>query len=439
MGLSRGTIIAYCFGFLNPLPYVSEGSMSLKQVRNTHSRRISIVASPVTVYPGGLAETTVHVGGHGVRVLISATPQYSCIQVLGITPVTGVAPLEVKVVVAASDSAKPGMYWVDVIAIDPGRGKALASARIPVFVLGSQALVAITRSIDELRRLYREKGIQYTIVRALSKIGAGLRFSDIKCLYELIAGRRVSNGSVGDLLRRLLKKGIVKHVGDRYYLIVDPDTAETLIDLKRARNGLRGVRVSLSRGLGKVYYEQGSHDITQPVERALKIVKKLVEEDYSMAVDLVAHVLVGVRRTGMWILWFEDYFIYCESKTNFLHYFRSPKLSSILRDVGLEPGLMLEHEQHLSEDYILELYGSYANARRIHYLLKQLGWFIYGEPLLLELSKDHVLVVDLTTDRILFKQGDSKTSEKQRAIIYPGEHIDEDNEETYFYRPSGLY
>jgi hypothetical protein len=185
-----------------------------------------------------------------------------------------------------------------------------------------------------------------------------------------------------------LKKGILKRVGSCYHLAVDPKSAETIMDLKRANNALKGARAYLNRNPSKVHYEQGtSREVPQPVEKALKIVEKLVKEDYWVAVDFVAHVLVGIRKTGTWVLWFEDYFIYHENKTNFFHYFHSPKLSDVLRELGLKPGVMMEHKNHPSEKYIIELYGSYPNARRIHYLMKELGWFMYGEPLLLELSK----------------------------------------------------
>jgi len=212
------------------------------------------------------------------------------------------------------------------------------------------------------------------------------------------------------------------------------------MDLKRARNGLKGAHAYLNQNSSRVFYKHStSCDIPQPVEKVLKVVEKLVREDYWMAVDFIAHVLVGVRKTGVWVLWFKDYFIYCENKTNFFHYFRSPRLSDILRELGLKPGLMIEHRHHHSEKHILELYGSYANARRIHYLLKQLGWFVYGEPLLLELSESYLLIKGLTSGETLFKQCASDSVDKFRAIVYPGEHVDEDNEETYFYRPSRLY
>ena len=357
--------------------------MQVKQIRSAHGveKLVSVVARPVTVYPGGSAESIVYIDGRGVRVFLSATSSDSCIQVLDVAPVTGVIPLQARVVIAVSATAKPGVYSVDVTITDTRQGKAIASVKIPVYVLGSQALTGIVSDIEKLRELYKEKGIQYAVIQALSRVSTGLRFSDIKFLYELIEERRVSNGSVGDLLKRLLKKGILKHVRGFYYLVVDLRCARSVMDLKRARNGLKGAHAYLNRNPGKVHYEQGtSREVPQPVEKALKIVEKLVKEDYWVAVDFVAHVLVGIRKTGTWVLWFEDYFIYHENKTNFFHYFRSPELSDVLRELGLKPGVMIEHKNHSSEKYVIELYGSYANARRIHYLMKELGWFMYGEP-----------------------------------------------------------
>ena len=417
--------------------------MQVKQIRSAHGveKLVSVVARPVTVYPGGSAESVVYIDGHGVRVFLSATSSDSCIQVLDVAPVTGVIPLQVKVVIAVSATAKPGVYSIDVTIIDARQGKAIASVKIPVYVLSSQALTGIVSDIEKLRELYKEKGIQYAVIQALSRVSTGLRFSDIKFLYELIEERRVSNGSVGDLLKRLLKKGILKHVRGFYYLVVDLRCARSVMDLKRARNGLKGAHAYLNRNPGKVRYEQGtSREVPQPIEKALKIVKKLVKEDYWVAVGFVAHVLVGIRKTGTWMLWFKDYFIYHENKTNFFHYFHSPKLSDILRELGLKPGVMMEHKNHSSEKYVIELYGSYANARRIHYLMKELGWFMYGEPLLLELSKDYFSLRELASGKVLLEHsGGGNHDNIFRVIVYPGEHIDEDNEETYFYRPSRLY
>lgn len=153
----------------------------------------------------------------------------------------------------------------------------------------------------------------------------------------------------------------MKHVRGLYYLAVDPRCTRNVMDLKRARNGLKGARAYLNRDPSEMHYEHSARrDIPQPVEKALKIVEKLLEEDYWVAVDFAAHVLVGVRKTSARVLRFKEYFIYREIKTNFFHYFRSPRISDILRELGLKPGLMIEHGHHSSEKHVLELYDSYA-------------------------------------------------------------------------------
>ena len=93
---------------------------------------------------------------------------------------------------------------------------------------------------------------------------------------------------------------------------------------------------------------------------------------------------------------------------------------------------MTRHEHHLSEKYIIERYSSYTNARRIHYLLKELGWFEYGEPLLLELSKDYLSIRELSTSKTLLQHGNDGKNRRIKAIVYGSEHIDEENELTYF-------
>ena len=346
--------------------------MRVQRVGRVGERSVVVVTRPVSLYPGGSTESIVYVNGSGVRVSVSATPSDSCIEVMNVDPVSGRAPLHVRVRIAASPSTRPGIYGVDIAVLDAREGRALASSRLPVIVVGSPILAEKLGDVDRFRRVYREKGIQYAIVHALNRLDVGVKFSDIKLLYELAIGRKVSNGTVEDLLKRLVKKGIL-NVGDLYYLAVDLEVARTVMDLKRARNGLRGALKTMGGKSGRMSGKHGECcGLPSPIKRVLKMARELLEKDYRMAVDFVAHTLIGVRKTGTWILWFKDYFVYHENKTGLIHYFRSQKLSSILKELGLKPGVMTEHEHYPSEKYILEHYGSYTNARRIHYLLKEL-------------------------------------------------------------------
>ncbi len=285
-----------------------------------------------------------------------------------------------------------------------------------------------------------------TLLKILREHGLALTFSELKVLYEAIVGRRISNGTVGDLLSRLLRKGLLIKIGDRYMFNskLDLGVAKSIIDVRRAiNNGVKGARALIARNSDRKVDEninmgRGS-GMPRSIEKALTIASKLAKEDYWKAVDFIAHTIIGVRKTGTWLLWIKDYFIYREEKTGFLHYFRSEKLSEHLRSIGLREGFMAEHTDHSAEEVIKSCYRSYANARRLHYLLKDLNWFTYGEPLILELYPDpenpYIVLKKLHSEEAILEQGDPKLLEKIRKyIVYPGEHIDEENEETYHHR-----
>jgi len=345
-----------------------------KKIRCIKGWAVDIETRPISILPGGSAESIVFIQESGARVIVYANPSDSRMQVVNIDPVSGRTPLQVRMIISISPSARPGIYSVDIAVLDAKEGRVLASSRLPVIVVDSPISVGVLETVDKLRKIYKEKGVQYTIVYVLNKLGVGVRFSDIKLLYELIVGRKVSNGTVEDLLKRLVKKGILKQVGNYYYLSVDLKVAMTVMDLKRARNGLRGALKTLyEKSDRKSSKLEECQKLPTPVKKVVKIVRELLEKDYWMAVDFIAHTLISVKKTGTWILWFDDYFVYHENKTGLLHYFRSQKLSSIFRELGLKPGVMKEHEHHPCEKHILEHYGSHTNVRRIHYLLRELG------------------------------------------------------------------
>ena len=98
----------------------------------------------------------------------------------------------------------------------------------------------------------------------------------------------------------------------------------------------------------------------------------------------------------------------------------------------------------LARSTIIEHYGSYANACRIHYLLKEHGWFSYGKPLIIELSGDmsnsYIAVKKLFADEEPIKIGKPDREDNvNKYLVYSEEHVDKENETTYFYRPSNLY
>jgi len=403
-----------------------------------------VSARPATIRRGSSGVAYIHVYGYGSKVRISTNSSYPEIGIMNIVPELGYPPLTSSIVVNVSSSARPGTYYLEVTIIDIAKGNVLASTPVPIFVVDSDKLAKVLSNVERYRRLYEKYGIQYALLKMLAEHRLTLSFTDIKLLYESIVSRRVSNGTVGDLLSRLLRKGLIIKTNEGYTLNpkLDLESIKTIIDVKRAKNGMMGARsVLANRGESHVDERAADKVLPRNVERIASVAQKLVKEDYWKAVDFVAHTLLGVRKSGVWLLWVEDYFIYKERKTGFLHYFVSNKLSELLRSIGLKSGFMGYHVYHSAEDLIHEMFGSYVIARRIHYRLKELGWFVYGEPLLLEIEgSSYIALRKLHSDEPVIELGNPELRKNARKyLVYGGEHIDEENEETYFYGPSTLH
>lgn len=80
----------------------------------------------------------------------------------------------------------------------------------------------------------------------------------------------------------------------------------------------------------------------------------------------------------------------------------------------------------------------YREARRIHYLLKRLGWIAYGPPLVLYIA---VYPGDIGGFKLESLDGETivainydprKAVRIVRDMVMPGEHVDEYNDVTYF-------
>jgi len=420
---------------------------SLHRVGADCSRgHLRVFVRPATIRRGSSGVAYVRVYDYGSEVKISADSLYPEIEVVNIAPEFGYPPFTSSIVVNVSSSAKPGTYYLEGAVIDVAKGDVLASTLVPIFVVDNDELTSALSNIERYRKLYEEYGIQYTLLKILAEHRLALSFTDMKILYESIVFRRVSNGTVGDLLSRLLRKGLIVKTSEGYILNpeLDLESTRTIIDVKRAKNGMRGARsVLIIWGKNDMDKRAAGKALPRNVERVISVAQKLAKEDYWKAIDFVAHTLLGIRKTGVWLLWIEDYFVYKERKTGFLHYFVSSKLSELLRSIGLKPGFMGYHVHHSAEDLIYEMFGSYVIARRLHYRLKKLGWFVYGEPLLLEILVDaginYIALRKLFSDEPVIKLGNPELRKNaKKYLVYGGEHIDVENEETYFYGPSRL-
>jgi len=178
--------------------------------------------------------------------------------------------------------------------------------------------------------------------------------------------------------------------------------------------------------------------------------KRLVRKGKKwMVVDLLAHTLLPVRRTGVLLARCGDVFVFYERKTRKIHMLRSLNIAEIFDGLGIGNGFLGLHRLHEADDIIRELFSSHENARRIHYQLKELGWFQYPQEHYFYkfefYPKPRLLIIRMTGNKlevfaeIPLSNMDAKLVEElgipSKGPIVTREHVKTENEETYHYRP----
>jgi len=246
------------------------------------------------------------------------------------------------------------------------------------------------------------------------------------------------------LIERMKRKGLIREEDDRYYTGIDDEKlVKQVIDTKRVRAGKRGARqliqtlIMESTEEESLYIEQKDY-IPVQVRRVLRKAESLARSgEKGKALGLLQHTVIGVRETGRWVIWINDYFIYYERKAKPpLHYFRSEKLAEILQTMGFRQGFI--HTESATDIIHSMFPGGFRESRRVHYLLKIYGWLYYGPPLIL-----YVPVYQDGTGGFKLEDINGKTvaevnynpqraTEVRRYLIVPEEHIDRYNDKPYF-------
>jgi len=202
-----------------------------------------------------------------------------------------------------------------------------------------------------------------------------VKFEDLFRLHQSITGVKSKNAT-RKALRRLEEYGLIENLGDGYYrpLILDRSIAEGSIDFSRVRTRDQVLR----REVVAEFRRQG--ELPRELQPVLDTARRLIElGEKWKAVDLLAHTLLPIRRTGVLLARKDNMFIYYERKTDKLHMLKSQQIAKILDALGIRDEVLMAHRYHEADSVIRRLFGSHDNARRLHYLLKERGWFEYPE------------------------------------------------------------
>jgi len=227
----------------------------------------------------------------------------------------------------------------------------------------------------------------------------------------------------------------------RYYTTVEDERlVKQAVDTGRVKAGRKGAIQMLqlpTSGNTQLYDGLGSY-IPVQARRVLRMAEKLVKDgEDKRALGLIEHTLIGARETGSWVIWVGDYFIYHEEKAKpSFHYFRSERLAQILENMGFKQGFI--HTEPV-EDLIYNMFpGGFREARRIHYLLKNNGWFQYGPPLLLYIAiyfdgTGGFRLNDVTTGKTVVEVNydPHEATQIHKHIVTPEEHVDRNNDKPY--------
>lgn len=307
----------------------------------------------VVARPGSRASIALYVGARrGLHVHLEVEGLEPGMASYYITPRRARTPFTSRLELHISPSAV-GVYPFKLIALDTA-GTSYGAISLVLVILPHELPMEILSHLQVILAYYKAYGIQYVIWYLLKHLynDKGMSFTDIKAFYEFLKRKKLSNGTVGDLLERMERKGIIVKRHNRYYVGVEDEklVLET-IDVKRVRAGRRGARQSIESLTESGPMERSvrrEESIPLAVKKVLRIAEELVERgEMGKALGLIQHTLVGARETGKWLLWVKDIFVYYEKKAKPpYHYFRSEKLAKILQSMGLRQGFIHAQPVH---------------------------------------------------------------------------------------------
>ena len=435
-----------------------------KRGTTSSGREVIVLPSRVlAAYPGNYVRFGVKLTGpvgHRLRVYVEKLP--AGVATVSLSPEESVAPFTLSIDIHVKPGAPPGTYTFELRAIDMATGILIGSRILTLIVLRRGIPKSLTKHYQRLRTLYLAYGAQALIWYILAQIlRNGASFSQIKYIYEVTTNKRVSNGTIGNVLKRLLRKRIIAEKSPGIYVanVKDFNILLSRIDLSRVRVQTNTGRKNTKRDvntLGKIN-ATGFTRLPKPIKRVWQRAKEIANKHGALtALYFLLHTLLGAEATGHLLYWLNNWFIVCRSKTGLCYHFYSELLHEMLRRLGLREGIqynyfdkqMHREARKIAQQYIRKYYHSHPAARRLHYMLKKLGYIEYDNDvytLKILYYPDNKIGLEIYDDRgeeLLYSDSVRKDYRPKRVKVksaLPFEHVDEENEETYFSRPSGLY
>jgi hypothetical protein len=248
----------------------------------------------------------------------------------------------------------------------------------------------------EAARIHRGLGIYFYL---LSRGSASL--DEVAEFYRKASGS-LENARANAMtqLRILERKGLARRVGDRW-IAIERNDYEDLFDVSRSRAAViswarRDLRDLLGMSIRAIERDEEvfRKRVLARAEKVKKYAERLAGKGYlDSALDLIAHTLLGVRKTGVLWAWLPgDIFIYYEGKTGFFHAVQSSYVGDILRRLGIGNGILAWHTggDDKSHWIVKHLFHSFPEARSVAQGLWELGLIRGAPPIWIKIYRGYV-------------------------------------------------
>lgn len=168
--------------------------------------------------PGSRTGITLHIETkHRLHVRLEVEGLEPSIASYHIIPQQAHTPFTSRLELYISPSAV-GVYPFKLVALDLA-GASYGATNLVLVILPYELPPKILSYLQVLLAYYKVYGIQYVIWYLLTRFyeNKGITFTGVKAFYEFLRRKKLSNGTVGDLLERMKRKGIVVMRHGKYY------------------------------------------------------------------------------------------------------------------------------------------------------------------------------------------------------------------------------
>ena len=199
----------------------------------------------------------------------------------------------------------------------------------------------------------------------------------------------------------LERKGLARRVGNDRWIAIQRNDYETMFNVRKSSAAViswarRDLRDLLGMSIRAIERDEEAFRkrVLKRTEKVRKYAERLAGKGYlDSALDLVAHTLLGVRKTGVLWAWLPgDIFIYYEGKTGFFHAVQSSYVGDILRGLGIENGITAWHTSRNDKSHwiVKHLFHSFPEARSVAEGLWELGLIRGSPPIWIKIYRGYV-------------------------------------------------